>query len=591
MTGNIVKDLPGYFGSYYRRINWRMYVLLGLVVFSALLELVSLVTFIPILTGGEMSELYGSFLRKFYSIALTETIPLSIILLNTAVVILIWRGVEFGKDVWRIRIMTHLAQSLRLNFLKRVAALDYRASLKERSGDLANIMGTQTLHVVTSLGPFFDLAKAGAIVLIFFASAVYVEWRVALGWIMIGIVAAPLANPTNRARQILSKRIASREGRIQDLFIQLFRNFKYLKVSKARQVIIQHVDEEIDLLRKDAFRNGLGVSGLRFSVYVGAALVVLVAMYVMRQFLGYGHEQALLLTGIIYRGSAGVAQMYEKWVQFCSVSGSLSVLGKVEDRLDANKEQLSKGVTPQFEDAICFEGVSFFYDERKVLSDINLRINPRETVGIAGPSGAGKSTLLNLLIGLLGPTEGSVKLGGKDYGHFDSVEMRNLFGYVTQEPMLFNDTIRNNISLWSDQVSEDQIQDAAEFTGVDAIAARSEHGLDSLIGEQGTQISGGERQKIALAREICRDRPILILDEATSSLDSRSEEEINKSIHELRGQRTIIMVAHRLSSLRECSRIFVLNEGKIVESGNWEELVGKKNGVFRQMCELQGLAA
>lgn len=588
MTGNIARDLPRYFVAYFRRIGWWMFVLIGLVITSAFLELAAIATFVPVLTGGEPPEQYKNILR---TISGQQEIGLLTLLVTTAVVILIWRGIELVADLWRIKIMNQLLQTMRMGVLKQVTELDYQASLKEKSGNLSNVMGTQIQNVVSSLGPFFDGIKAAAMIVVFFTSAFLVEWRIALGWIILGLLVAPLAAPTNRLRQVLSARIAQRQGRIQDLFLQLLRNFKYLKVSKARTAVTKHVGDEVEMVRQEGFRCGLGVSGLRCSVQVGAAMTVLIAMYLMKVPLGHSAEATLMLTAIIYRGSSGVAQMYEKWVQFCAVSGSLSVMEEVEQRLEASREVLPPGDEPAFEHSIVIDDVSFRYGERTVLDGVSLQITHHETVGIAGASGAGKSTLLNLIIGLIRPTDGSVEMDALDYRELDTTQLRDLFGYVTQEPMLFNDTIRNNISLWSEDITDQQIDNAAALTGVDAIAARCESGLDAVVGEQGTQISGGERQKIALARELCRDKPILVLDEATSSLDSRSEEEINRSIHAIRGQRTIIMVAHRLSSLRECSRIFVLAEGKVAESGSWEELVGRKGGVFRKMCETQGLAA
>ena len=330
-----------------------------------------------------------------------------------------------------------------------------------------------------------------------------VEWRIALGCIVLGAISAPLAAPANRMRQELSKRIVERQGRIQDLFIQLLRNFKYLKATGAGGVVSTHVADEVELVREDTVRNQLGVITVKCVLQAVAALIVLIAIYLLKVPFAHGAAAVIMLTAMIYRGSAAAALMYEKWIQFCSASGAIFIVEEVEERLEACREKNLGGADPDFERLISIENVSLNYDDREILSDVNLTINRHEVVGIAGESGSGKSTLLNILVGLVEPTTGTVKMDGELYAGLDRHQLRKMFGYVTQEPMLFNDTIANNISLWSAAEDDQKLREAAVSTGAVALAERSEAGFGAVIGEQGMQVSGRRETKDRGWRESC----------------------------------------------------------------------------------------
>ena len=243
-------------------------------------------------------------------------------------------------------------------------------------------------------------------------------------------------------------------------------------------------------------------------------------------------------------------------------------------------------VLPRFHRELMFEHVSHSYDSQPALRGVSLTIPFGETLALVGPSGGGKTTFVNLLLRFYDPTSGRVKIDGLDLKHVTLDSLRDQIGLVTQETFLFNDTVRANIALGNPAASIAEIVEAAKLANAHRFINKLPKGYDSVIGEHGDLLSGGERQRLAIARALLKNPSLLILDEATSQLDAESEHLITDAIEQLMRGRTVILIAHRLSSVRLAHRIALLQEGRIVEQGSHEELV-RKSPLYRRFCELQ----
>lgn len=242
---------------------------------------------------------------------------------------------------------------------------------------------------------------------------------------------------------------------------------------------------------------------------------------------------------------------------------------------------------PGFGDSIRFQDVSFRYDGSDlVLHHINLEVKRNEIVALAGPSGGGKSTLMDLLARFYDPTEGRIEIDGKDLKIVKLDALRHLMGIVTQETILFNDTIRNNIAYGSKDTPQDRIVEAAKAAHAHTFIADLPQGYETSIGDRGVRLSGGERQRLAIARAILKDPDILIFDEATSALDTESEYLVQQAIENLMANRTTFVIAHRLSTIRHADRIIVIDGGRIVQQGRHEELL-EQGGLYRKLYEMQ----
>ncbi len=273
-----------------------------------------------------------------------------------------------------------------------------------------------------------------------------------------------------------------------------------------------------------------------------------------------------------------------------ALGASASVFSFMDSKDDVREKVGAKVLSP-FREAIVFDHVNFGYEcepgeEREVLRDIHLTVPAGEVIAVVGSSGAGKSTLVHLIPRFFDVSSGRLLIDGHDVRDVTLGSLRSQIGIVTQETILFNDTVRNNIAYGQPNVAQAQVEEAARMALAHDFIAALPNGYDTMIGERGLRLSGGERQRMAIARAILKNAPILILDEATSALDSESESLVQTALHNLMQGRTVFVIAHRLSTVRHADRILVIENGSIADSGSHEDLM-KRLGTYRRLYELQ----
>jgi ABC-type multidrug transport system fused ATPase/permease subunit len=262
-------------------------------------------------------------------------------------------------------------------------------------------------------------------------------------------------------------------------------------------------------------------------------------------------------------------------------------------RLTHEPEESGTNKMASFGSELVLDTVSFSYGDTKALDGVNIVIRKNTTVGLVGRTGSGKSTLVNVLTGMLQPSSGEVRIDGVDYRSLDKESLRSRIGYVTQEGLIFRDSVVNNISFWSDEEDRattlESVRRAARSAHADSFIQRLTNGYDTLLGDRGMTISGGQRQLISIARELFKEPAILLLDEAMSALDAEAESAVQQTLAELKGQLTVVLVTHRLSTVKECDYVYVLDHGAVVQEGTYEELLKDPTSVFAGLAELQQL--
>ncbi|MRX66113.1 ABC transporter ATP-binding protein [Maribacter luteus] len=256
---------------------------------------------------------------------------------------------------------------------------------------------------------------------------------------------------------------------------------------------------------------------------------------------------------------------------------------ETENPIIDKKDAIEKNV---FENAIELQNVSFKYEEEYVLENFNLKVPKGDTVALVGQSGSGKSTIANLVTRFYDVNEGAIVIDGKNIKDISKKSLRNLMGLVTQDSILFNDTVGNNIGMGKENATDEEIIEAAKIANAHEFISQLPDGYNTNIGDSGNKLSGGQKQRISIARAVLKNPPIMILDEATSALDTESERLVQDALEKMMLHRTSIVIAHRLSTIQKASSIVVLQKGKIVEQGTHTELLAKK-GVYRKLVEMQ----
>ena len=325
-----------------------------------------------------------------------------------------------------------------------------------------------------------------------------------------------------------------------------------------------------------------------------ATIVVMILMYIGGTLVLHGSGNMTPASLIVYLVvfSQIIQPAKNITTAYFAIQKGMASIDRIDQVLDAEEtitEKENALAISGFSDSIEFKGVWYAYNNEPVLRDINLKIKKGQTVAIVGKSGAGKSTLADLLPRFMDSDKGSILIDGIDIRDLKIKDLRYLMGIVSQQPILFNTSFRENIAFGVDKAEMDKVENASRIANAHDFIMESEEGYENYVGESGNKLSGGQRQRISIARAIMANPPILILDEATSALDTESERLVQDAILKLMKSRTSLVIAHRLSTIQHADLIVVIDEGRIVETGTHSELMKKQEGFYRKLHSFQAI--
>lgn len=486
----------------------------------------------------------------------------------------------------------NVMRSIRRALFEKITKLHLAYYTNQRKGNLLSVLSNDVNEVQASVvasfqvifrDPIFILGNLAVLFYMSYQLTIITLITLPLSGYFIGLVSRKL-----RRKAV---EVQSLQGDLMSMIEEAVSGSRIIKAFTAQKYVRERFEKV-----NTAHRNALKQATNRQEMAVPLSEFFGVTVAVIIMFFG----GMMLLNGTstlsVYEFITYLAFYYQILVPakditkaYAGIQRGMAAADRIFDILDT-PVAITKAKEPvevkTFAQEIRFEDVCFAYNEELVLKHINLTIPRGKMVALVGPSGAGKTTIADLIPRYYDVTSGAILLDGVDVRRYQPKSLMMLLGIVTQEAILFNDTVKNNIAFGLDSASDEDVVEAAKIANAHEFIVHMEHGYHTGIGDRGVRLSGGQRQRLAIARAVLKNPPILILDEATSALDTESEKLVQDALYKLMKNRTSIVIAHRLSTIRNADCIVVLQEGEITETGTHEELI-KKDGIYRKLCDLQ----
>lgn len=556
---------------------------------------IGLALFIPLLQSTEGVDTGGrSNMGQLRVIVDTiENFGIELNLNNVLIIMLgifILKGIlKFWEKFYNAKVRQFFLKKVRYQLVDGMNNMRYLHFTTSDSGRIQNILTAEVQKVMMGFNQYFMTIQNLVLVMVYVTLAFLSNWQFAF----LVLIAGVLTNFIYRFMYKMTKKwsaITSFEGHgFQGYIIQSVNYFKYLKATNGIAKYSKKVKEKVDIIENANLQMGkisALLVGSRESITIGILLCVIL---VQVNFLGGTITALILSLMFFYRSMGYIMQFQTNYNTFLSFSGAMdSVQSFIKEMKEQKEVRPEKQMTDTFYD-LSIKDLSFAYGDSLVLDKISLDIHKNKSIAFVGESGSGKTTLVNLIAGLLDTYDGEYSINGQELRSFNQRSWQNKIGYITQEPVIFDDTIANNISFWDDlnvEENKNKLDEAMKRSAIYDFIQTLEDKENSRLGNNGVLVSGGQKQRISIARELYKDVEILIMDEATSALDSETEKIIQQNVDMLHGSYTMIIIAHRLSTVKNVDTIYVLDKGKIEASGSFDELM-KTSPRFRRMVEHQ----
>jgi ATP-binding cassette, subfamily B, bacterial MsbA len=482
-----------------------------------------------------------------------------------------------------------IVKNLRVDIFRNVSNLHIGFFNDQRKGDLISRFTNDVNEVEVTVVNGFKAIKEPITLIIYMAVLFLISAKLTL----FTMIVLPLTGGviSEIIKRLKKRAIQSQEtmGRIVNILDETFSGMRVINAFNARSFILKKVEDEttfhrkvnISISRKNELASPLselmGVMVVAFIIYYGSQWVMA----------GELPASSFMLFLTVYASMIQPAKNFSNGITSLQ-KGVVSAqrIFAIIDTQSAIQNKPNAIPLRDFKKELEFKNVSFAYDKEFVLKNINLKIEKGKTVALVGASGGGKSTLADLVPRFYDATEGQVLLDGISLKDYELESLRQQMGIVTQESILFNDSIFNNISFGLTNATEGAVMHAAKIANAHDFIMQTENGYQTLIGERGSKLSGGQRQRLSIARAVLKNPPILILDEATSALDSESEKLVQEALFNLMKNRTSIVIAHRLSTIQRADEIIVIQQGQIIERGTHDQLI-RQEGIYRKLSDIQ----
>jgi subfamily B ATP-binding cassette protein MsbA len=600
----ILSDLPKYLSVFQHYLGARIYIIFGLAVFAGVADGFGILLLLPLLETIDSSGISEISSPESGAALVLYNLLSYFDLQNSMITILILISVSFavkgllvfGALGYNAFLRGKLLKELKSNLFRSYSNMQYGYYTSQDTGYFINVLNEpinrslHSFHAITQLGTHIISA------LIYLTLAYAVAWRFGLMALFVGIVMLSLFRWLNNFVRNLSRKTAAENGILSKLLIQTLHAFKYLTSTDQMHQLKKDIDRSIDSLASYEIKSGIAAAFTQAAREPIAVIFIMLIVLIQIVFLEKPLAPILVSIVLFYRGMNSIVQIQGYWQNSLEFIGSIELVHSEFSIQASNQEKSGKISIGPLSKNINFKNINFRYGDelQNVINNVNLDIPALSSVAFVGESGAGKSTIVDLLTLMLRPHNGSIILDNIDSNNIELSSWRKQIGYVSQDAVIFDDTIANNICLWQGNPQIDEhlmnvIHDAAKKAHLHEFILSLPDGYHTQVGDRGVRLSGGQKQRLFIARELFRKPNLLILDEATSALDTESEKAIQDSIDALKGELTVIIVAHRLSTIKNVDTVFVFSAGEIIEKGTFNDLKNLNNSKLSNLISMQEL--
>jgi len=568
------------FSYFYQFIGYRMIVVLFFSLLVGVMDGFGLAMFIPLLevVSGDGANFDGEKMGNLsFLIEGINKMGIPFTLKSVLMVMLLFfviKGVFlFSEQYLSVKYRQLFIKKLRLQNIFALADSTYEFYASLDSGKAQNTLSGEVAQVVQAFSTFVKFLNQVILLVIYLLLAFLANANFALlvlvGAVFINFLIRRIFHITKN----LSQSRTTFGHQFQLLLIQFVDKFKYLKATGLTHRYAHKMEHLIHSIEENNTKSG--IIGAFLAAVREPLLLAIVVVAILIQVTFFSTNMGVILLSLLlfYRALTAALISQTSWNDYLNFSGSLDNMKAFSISLQAAKEVEGGMEIDRFRSEIKLEKVNFQYGDKPVLTDISLTIPKNKVVAFIGESGSGKTTLMNLLCGLMKPTSGALTIDGQSIRDINTQSYQRRIGYITQEPVIFNDTIFHNVSFWDETTpaNREKCLQAIQLAHLDRVLQDLPEGIDTLLGINGINLSGGQKQRIAIARELYKDIDILCMDEATSSLDNETEASIQENIASLKGDYTIIIIAHRLSTIKMADTVYVMSNGKVERKGRGEE--------------------
>jgi ABC-type multidrug transport system fused ATPase/permease subunit len=598
---NQIADILKYIKIFKGYLGTRMYLVYFFGAIASLFEGIGIIMFLPLFQSFDNSSITSELetpsqidiiLNDLIAWLQIENSMFSILILITSIFIL--KGVlVFIALSYNSFLTGQLLKIIKQRLFNLYTSMTYNYYTKKNTGHLINLINEQpskTLIAFRKLTTFMsNLINTSILIILAFTISVVLGATS----LVIGLIIVFLFLRISRYVKRLSVETAKEDGDLNKWLIQTLQGFKYLVSTNQIFKLKRNIVKSITILSSNQTNAGIAAAFTQSIREPIAVTLIVILIYIQIFVLGLRLEPLLVSIALFYRALNSILALQNAFQGTFEYIGSLELIN--QEFLSQKNNQFSRTGKSDinFQKKIVLEDICFNYNKKKtdILKSISLSIPFNSSIGIVGGSGSGKTTLVDILTMVNIPNTGKMTIDGVLSTEIRSENWRRQIGYVSQDPVIFDDSIWNNISMWSsnkkDSKLESRIVSACKKANILDFINSLPDRFETLVGDRGLMLSGGQKQRLAIARELFRQPKLLILDEATSSLDSESEEKIQKSINLLMGKITIVIIAHRLSTIKKVDKIYLLDKGEIIESGTFKQLINNNNTKFSNLARLQ----